>query len=164
MKRLCVLFALIMATVPTLNAREADGSFSHVRLSGAAFDVIPACRLPLGVASYADQKDMPATLRAAVKQQLGDLVPPTSPFDSTDVVTTGHNRRLIFIWARGSRWVVATEHGGSGYNDPIFAYEIGPNGQRAKLIAERTAYPDSVCLTAEELLNARATNAPDEHK
>jgi hypothetical protein len=155
MKRLSIELALIMALMSPLVAPEADGSLGHIRLDGLAFDVIPVCSLPMGVASYSDQKVMPVTLRDAVKQKLGDLMPPGSPFDSTDVATTGHNRRLIFIWARRNRWVVATEHGGRGYNDPVFAYEVGPNRQQAKLIAERTAVPSSVCATAEEVLNQR---------
>jgi hypothetical protein len=164
MKRLTVHLALIMALVPVLVATDADGSLNAARLRGVAFDVIPACRLPKGVASYSDQKDMPVALRDTVKQRLGELVRPNSPFDATDVVKTGHNRRLIFIWARGYRWVVATEHGGRGYNDPIFGYEVSPNGQQATLIAERIAFPDSVCLTAEELLNQRAPSSPVERK
>jgi hypothetical protein len=164
MKKLSVRIALIMAFVPALGATDADGSLHTARLRGVAFDVIPVCRLPVRVASYSELKDMPVVLRDAIKQKLGDLVPPTSPFDATDVVTTGHNRRLIFIWARGNRWVVATEHGGRGYNDPIFGYEISPNGHQATLIAERTTFPNSVCLTAEELLNQRATTAPVERK
>lgn len=115
-----------------------------------------------GRASYSDQKDVPVALRDAVKQKLGDLVPPNSPFDATDVVMTGHNRRLIFIWVRGIRWVVATERGGRAYNDPILAYDVSPNGQLVRLIAERTATPKSVCLTAKELLSQRAAPAPME--
>lgn len=164
MKKLSVHVALIMVLVPALVATDADGSLHTARLHGVALDVIPVCRLPKGVAPYSDQKDMPVALRDAVKQKLGELVPPNSPFDATDVATTGHNRRLIFIWARGYRWVVATEHGGRGYNDPIFGYEVSPNGQQATLIAERTAVPSSVCLTAEELLNQRAANAPVQRK
>jgi hypothetical protein len=156
--------ALTLALVPALVAGGAEGSFNVVRLHGVALDVIPPCRVPFGSASYFDQKDMPVALRVAVKQRLGELVPPDSPFDATDVATTGHNRRLIFIWVRGTRWVVATEHGGRGYSDPIFAYEVSLNGQRARLIAERTATPNSVCLTAEELLNQRATPARIEGK
>jgi hypothetical protein len=148
--------ALTIALVPALIAGDAEGSFNVVRLRSVALDVIPPCRVPLGGASYSDEKDMPAALRDAIKQKLGDIVPPDSPFDATDVVTTGHNRRLIFIWVRGTRWVVATERGGLGYSDPIFAYEVSPNGKLARLIAQRTAAPNSVCLAAQELLNLRA--------
>jgi len=151
---------LTIGLVPALVAGDAEGSFNVVRLRSMALDVIPPCRVTLGGVSYSDQKDMPVALRDAVKQRLGDLVPPDSPFDATDVVTTGHNRRLIFIWVKGTRWVVATERGGRGYSDPLFAYELSPNGQQARLIAERTAAPNSVCLTAGELLNQRVPTAP----
>jgi hypothetical protein len=164
MKQLTVHMALIMALATVLVATDADGSLNMARLRGVAFDVIPVCRLPKGTASFTDQTDMPVALRDAVKQKLGELVSPNSPFDATDVVRTGHNRRLIFIWAREYRWVVATEHGGRGYNDPIFAYQVSPDGQQVKLIAERTTVPDSVCLTAEELLRQRAATAPVEGK
>jgi hypothetical protein len=159
MRKLAFRLALTLALVPALVAGAAENTFSAVRPQGVAFDVIPPCRVPQNVVPYFDQKDMPVALRDLVKKTLGDLVPPDSPFDVTDVVTTGHNRRLIFIWARGHRWVLATEHGGLGYNDPIFAYELSPNGQQVTLIAERAAIPNSVCLTAEELLNQRATPA-----
>jgi hypothetical protein len=160
MKRKSILLALTAAFLPPLFATGADGSLSHARLSGLAFDVIPACRLPMGVATYSAQKDLPVPLREAVKQNLGTLMPPGSPFDSTDVVTTGHNRRLIFIWTRGTRWVIATEHGGRGYNDPIFAYEVDSNHQSAKLLAERIAFPGSVCAVAEELLSQASSTPP----
>ncbi len=67
------------------------------------------------------------------------------------------NRRLIFIWTRGNVWVVATEHGGRGYNDPILAYQLDSNGLHATLIAERLAVPKTVCSTSEELLNQQPT-------
>ena len=113
---------------------------------------------------HLDQKDIPAALRDAVKQRLGELVPTNSPFDATDVVTTGHNRRLIFFWTRGHRWVVATEHGGRGYNDPILAYDVSLDGRQASFVAERIAYPNSVCSTAEELLNRPEPATPIQAK
>jgi hypothetical protein len=159
MKKLSAHLALVMALAPSLVAADADASLNTARLRGVAFDVIPACCVPEGVSSYYDQKDIPVALRDAIKRRLGELVSPNSPFDATDVATTGHNRRLIFIWARGHRWVVATERGGRGYNDPILAYEVSPKGQQATLIAERTAFPNSVCSAAEELLKLRAPSA-----
>ena len=137
-------------------AVDADASLHSARPRSVALDVIPGCRVPTGVSSYYDQKDMPIALRDEVKKRLGELVPPNAPFDETDVATTGHNRRLIFIWARAHRWVVATEHGGRGYSDPILAYDVSPRGEQAKLIAERTAVPRTVCQAAEELLNISA--------
>lgn len=164
MKKLSIEMAFALALVPSFVAAGRGANLDRARLRGVAFDVIPACRLAVGVTSYSDQKEMPVALRNAVRQRLGDLVPPHSPFDATDVVMTGHNRRLIFIWVREHRWIVATEHGGRGYNDPIFAYEVSANGKQAALIAERIAMPNSVCTTAEELLNQRATSGPIESR
>jgi hypothetical protein len=124
--------------------------------SAAAFDEIPTCHIPTGVQATDKQDGTPSALRAALKQKLGDMVPPKAPFDATDVVWTGHNRRLIFIWNLADRWIIATEHGGRGYNDPIFVYTVSPDGQKATLLAERIAFPNSVCSVAEELLSFKS--------
>ena len=120
-------------------------------------DTIPPCNAPSGVASFS-LGNLPHGLASSLKDQLGELVPPDAPFDATDVVVTGFNRRLIFIWNAGRRWIVATEHGGIGYSDPIFAYEVNPQSGGATLIAERTAFPDTVCATAQALLNVAGSN------
>jgi hypothetical protein len=39
-------------------------------------------------------------------------------------VDTGRNRRAIFVWTRGLEYVVATEHDGIAYNDPVFLYRL----------------------------------------
>ena len=156
-------FALItfLATVASVEAvANANISLFKARLDAIAFDAIPACSLPAGVVSHSDQRDLPQALRDAVKQKLGELVPPGAQFDATDVVMTGHNRRLIFIWVPGNRWVIATEHGGYGYNDPILAYTVNPNESQATLVAERVAFPRSVCSTAEDLLSVQAAPTP----
>lgn len=155
---------IVIALASVLHAVDASVILNNARLGGVAFDAIPGCRLPVGVVSHSDQEEMPASLRKAVKQKLGDLVSPNAPFDATDVVKTGHNRRLIFIWVRGNIWVVATEHGGRGYNDPILAYTVEPRGMQPKLLAERVAYPNSVCSTAAELLNQQPIAAAVEHR
>jgi hypothetical protein len=97
--------------------------------------------------------DAPPALAQALKERLGEVVPVGAPFDSADVIRIGKNRRLIFIWNRGTRWVVATEHGGLGYNDPVFAFEVDQNnGDKVSLVREETAFPDTVCSTASSLL------------
>jgi hypothetical protein len=68
---------------------------------------------------------------------------------------TGQNRRLIFVRVHGTRWVIATEHGGRGYNDPVFAYDVDPDGSSAKLVGEQVAMPDTLCATAKKLLESR---------
>jgi hypothetical protein len=88
----------------------------------------------------------------ALKRDVGELVAPGERFDATDVVMTGKNRRLIFIWNVGRRWIVATEHGGYGYNNPIFAFDLSQDGRDAALVAEWIAFPRNVCSTALTLL------------
>lgn len=156
MKSLLAILLMLVAVTTASVVSEANASLVRSVPSGMAFDVIPPCRLTAGVTSFSDQKTIPQALRDAIKQKLGELVPPNEPFDATDVAWTGHNRRLIFIWTRGSRWIVATEHGGRGYNDPILAYVLSPDGVKATLTAERLASPNSVCSVSEELINQLA--------
>jgi hypothetical protein len=157
MRRLYSGHVCLLGLAAALTASDANVRHTDAHLAGIAFDVIPDCRLPVGVVSYSDQKDIPVVLRNAVKQKLGYLVPPRPEFDATDVVVTGQNRRLIFIWTRSNVWVVATEHGGRGYNDPILAYTVDQSGKRITLAAERIASPNTVCSTARELLSPKAT-------
>jgi hypothetical protein len=114
---------------------------------------IPPCPLPQGVTSIS-LENAPPPLLQTLKVYVGELVPPGGRFDSTDVVRVGINRRLIFIWNAGKRWVVATEHGGIGYNNPILAFDLSQDGQNAKLAASSSAGPKTVCTTANDLLNA----------
>jgi hypothetical protein len=117
-------------------------------------DVISPCPLPNGVSATLRLDDAPPSLAEALARHVGEVVPVGTKFDSTDVVVTGKNRRLIFIWNLGNRWVVATEYGGIGYNNPIFAYDISQDGRRAIFVSERVALPDSVCSTASSLLDS----------
>jgi hypothetical protein len=89
---------------------------------------------------------------------VGEVVPVGARFDATDFVLIGpaRFRRLIFIWNLSNRWVIATEHGGYGYNDPIFAFDISRDGHEAVFLQESIARPDSICLTASSLLASRA--------
>jgi hypothetical protein len=111
----------------------------------------PSCALPDGVISTSLNGAPPALLRA-LQRDVGELVPPGGRFDATDVIVTGKNRRLIFIWNMGRRWIVATEHGGYGYNNPIFAYDLSHDGRDAILLGEWIAFPRNICSTALTLL------------
>jgi len=54
---------------------------------------------------------------------------------------------------RERRWVIATEHGGLGYNNPVFAFEVSADGLEAKLVAEAIVLrTDSLCGTAVRLI------------
>ena len=150
MKQVTVKGFLLLIALTLLHGAEARGGPLKSPSRIGAMDIIAPCRAPAGAAVITRRDSLPRALRDALKQKLGELVPPSSPFDATDVVQTGHNRRLIFIWSRGNRWVVATEHGGRGYNDPILAYDLSADGAKATLHAERITFPKAVCSTAEE--------------
>jgi hypothetical protein len=118
----------------------------------AGADVIPSCALRKGVVSTSLQKGAPPALLRALEQHVGEIVPPGARFDATDIVEAGHTRREIFVWNVGRRWVVATEHGGRGYNNPIFAFDLSQDGRSATLVQERIVFPETVCATAFDLL------------
>jgi hypothetical protein len=121
----------------------------------ASADRPPSCASPPGVETRSFSTDLPVGLSKALAERLGDVAQPGARFDSTDVVMTGRNRRVIFVWMRGPRWVVATEHGGRVYNDPIFAFDVTANGAEARLVEQKIAFPESVCATALSLLDNR---------
>ncbi|HXW25285.1 MAG TPA: hypothetical protein VEK73_11090 [Xanthobacteraceae bacterium] len=142
MRRLQALFVVAIAMA------WMTGGHAHA-------DQLPSCAIPAGTASRVFPNEMPLTLQNALKDKVGDVAAPGEPFDSTDVVVTGRNRRAIFVWERGRRWVVATEHGGRGYNDPVLAFDLSPDGVSVTLVAVRTAFPQTLCSTAHELLDVR---------
>jgi hypothetical protein len=128
-----------------------------VILAGAAATwlgggAIVSCPLPNGASVTSGLDYAPPSLVQALTERIGEVVPAGTKFDTTDVVETGKNRRLIFIWNMGSRWVVATERGGRAYNDPIFAFDLSDDGRKATFAQERVAFPDTVCSTASSLL------------
>jgi hypothetical protein len=99
----------------------------------------------------------------ALTDRIGELAPIGGRFNATDVVWIGPGkfRRLIFIWSLSNRWVIATERGGIAYNDPIFAFDMSPDGREAVFLEESIALPNSICSTASRLLNSGATPAKD---
>lgn len=117
----------------------------------AQADTIPSCSAPTGVTPV----DLPSGIAPAVLNALhdkvGDIALPGQPFDDTDIVMTGKSRRLIFVWHTGSKWIVATEHGGRGYNDPIFLYNLSDDGKTASLVATRLSFPGGICADAVSL-------------
>ena len=121
-------------------------------IAAAKADSIPACSVPPGVQSVAQLSATPAALQRAVHDTVGDIVPAGEPFDATDVATVGRFRRLIFIWNTGRRWLVATEHGGIAYNDPIFAYVLSEDDRQATLVETVEALPNTVCAKATTLI------------
>ena len=133
----------------------AIGSASMCISTAAEADYIAPCSPPdsnIHVVPF--PSGMPAYLLKELVEHVGDIASPDDRFDSTDVRITGRNRRVIFVWTRGVRYVVATEHGGIGYNDPILVYEVDPQNRRARLISEKIAFPTTVCETSKGLIAA----------
>jgi hypothetical protein len=87
----------------------------------------------------------------ALREVTGDIALPGEDFDATDLVMTGRSWRYIFAWQSGGRWLIATEHGGIGYNDPIFVYRYEKGDQKAILLEKKTAFPPTVCQIATSL-------------
>ncbi|MGY3451594.1 hypothetical protein ACVILH_003936 [Bradyrhizobium sp. USDA 4353] len=114
---------------------------------------LPKCPSPAGVPAFRRFDDVPPELVRALTQRVGEIVPVGAWFDATDVVLTGKFRRLIFIWRRNNRWVVATEHGGFVYNNPIFAFQIEGDGREAVFVREEIAEPRTICSAASSLLD-----------
>lgn len=122
------------------------------QLSGA--DTIPPCQLASGVEERLFPADVPLPLKQDLDRRIGDLALAGEDFDNTDIKVTGRRRRLIFARSKGTRWVIATEHGGAIYNDPIFAYDVSDDGLAVTFVIEATAFPGSVCKAANKLLGS----------
>ena len=121
----------------------------------AIADEIPACSAPAGVEVRPFPMDLPTGLQQALSDKFGEIVPPGGKFNATDAFGPGRptqQRRAIFVWQRGQKWIVASEHGGLGYNDPVWAFEVSSDGSSAKLMVERIAFPLTVCETATALV------------
>ena len=121
--------------------------------SSAHADNIPTCPTPSGVVAVGLPDGVAPPVRRALQEKFGDIVLPGQQFDATDIVMTGKNRRFIFVWNSGAKWLVATEHGGRGYNDPIYLFNVGDDGKSASLVATQITYPGGVCSVAFSLIN-----------
>lgn len=112
----------------------------------------PRCStVPAGVA-VADPAKLPPAIVTTLHRELGEFALPDEPFNPTDVVELGvENRRILFVWRKAERWVVASERGGRGYNNPVLALDGGE--ENARIVANRTVYSDRLCETAAALLD-----------
>jgi hypothetical protein len=90
---------------------------------------------------------IPDGVPEGLRSRLGTIALPGAQFDATDVVRTGIGQRYIFVWRRDNHWIVATEQGGRGYNDPIMAYDLSDDGQ-ASLVQRTISAPSLVCADA----------------
>ena len=110
----------------------------------------PSCMPPPGVVPV-PLTQVPSILLQTLIDSVGEIAPPGRSFDRTDVVMFGRNRRLAFFWKADNKWIVATEHGGFGYSNPIFLYHLDEGERKAVLMAQKIAFPNTLCAVASEL-------------
>lgn len=131
------------------------GSIFMCVSTAARADYIPPCSPPYSdVTVLPFPGGIPTSLLKLLTEHVGGIASPGEKFDATDTIVTGRNRRMIFVWNRGVRYVLATEHGGIGYNDPIFIYEFDPKKGATRLVSEKIAFPNTVCDIARGLISA----------
>lgn len=113
---------------------------------------ISDCPAPPGAVKVA----LPSGLPAALRDKMGNVALPGEPFNEIDVYVKGQpNRRYIFVWNIGSRWIVATEVGGIALRGAVSIYETGKDDKTATLIESRTTFPGGVCAAATKLVEKR---------
>ena len=138
---------------PIMAAASAVLLASYLPVQARA-DTVPDCPTPPGATAASLDQGAPAPLLRAVRKQFGTFAKPGEGFNPTDVVQPGlSSRRLIFVWTRDRRWVVAMEQGGRSYSTPVAAFDMGGNGRTAALATISKAYPDTLCATATTLIN-----------
>jgi hypothetical protein len=113
-------------------------------------NAVPSCAPPPGVVPVPLAQVPPILLQTLI-DSVGEIAPPGASFDRTDVVMFGRNRRLAFFWKADSKWIVATEHGGFGYNNPIFLYHLDEGERKAVLMVQKITFPNTLCAVASEL-------------
>lgn len=118
----------------------------------------PACEAPAGALAVSWEKDVPPAVVQALKKAAGagEISAPGGPFNAIDVMDGRPDKRVMFVWHSGSRWVVATEQGGFAYYNRVFAFDLSKEPDNAALAEERDARPSTLCETAVSLLQAQA--------
>ena len=104
--------------------------------------------MPTGAVKVA----LPAGLPAVLRDKMGNVAMPGEPFNSIDIYVKGlPNRRYMFVWSIGSRWIVATEVGGIALHAAVSTYDLGKDGKAATLLDQRMTSPTYACAVATKL-------------
>jgi hypothetical protein len=115
--------------------------------TGLAKAAVTDCPAPPG----ATEVVLPSGLPPALRDKIGNIALPGQPFNAIDVYVKGQpNRRYIFVWNFGTKWIVAMEIGGMALRSAVFAYDLGKDGKTATLIDERIG-TNNVCGAATKL-------------
>ncbi len=106
------------------------------------------CPAPPG----AVQIDLPSGLPPALRDKMGDIALPGQPFNAIDIYVKGEpNRRYIFVWNIGVKWIVAIEQGGIALRSAVYVYDLGEDGKTATLIDRRIGVLNDTCGAATKL-------------
>ena len=108
--------------------------------AGNGAGLLPACPVPKGYASVTHREQLPAPLQKI----FANAAMPGEYFNASDAGIPGTG--LLFIWNRGSRWIIAAEHGGIATSITEEVLEISADGRSARDVtppynAERIGVP-----------------------
>ncbi len=121
----------------------------------------PTCPIPPHVRSFHSLSALPPQIRTALFEKTKDIVDANQPFDTTDVVMHGaHFNRFAFAWHGNGRWIVATEHGGIAYYNPIYVLTLPPQptggplvSYPARIVKVAISRPTTLCEDIQRTLN-----------
>jgi hypothetical protein len=109
---------------------------------------IQECPVPPGAMKVA----LPSGLPPALSDKVGNIALPGQPFNAIDVYVKGlPNRRYLYVWNIGNRWVAAMEQGGIALRAKVVVYDLSQDGKTATLIDNRMTSPGSVCAVATQM-------------
>ena len=95
---------------------------------------------------------LPSGLPPALSDKMSTVALPGEPFNSIDVYVKGQpNRRYMFVWNIGNRWLVAMEQGGIALRAAVVVYDLSQDGKTAALIDNRMTSLGSLCAVATKM-------------
>jgi hypothetical protein len=126
--------------------------FAYLIMPPLHADVSSTCKAPDGLTAVKSLNLLPPAVLTAIKAKAPDIVDVGERFDATDFIVYRHSHRFMFAWSTGTRWVVAVEHGGYVYNNPIWVLQKSPPLSTTVVLSETISDPKSVCSTAKRLV------------
>ena len=162
----------MMRTLPVVTLALAATAFAAIALvqTAAAQNPAPTCPAPPRTRVVRFMHDLPAEVRSALLAKTPDIVDSNQPFDATDVVMHGaHFNRFAFAWnGPDGRWIVATEHGGIAYDNPVYTL-VAPSAPQtglqfavypASIVSTIISRPKTLCEDAERAFQSKLPSLP----
>jgi hypothetical protein len=114
----------------------------------------PKCPATAAITSVTRLEKLPAPVREALQAKVQGIVDSTQPFDATDVVQHGARfNRFAFAWTHDNQWIIATEHGGFVYSNPVYIINWKLGEPTAQVSAQEIAFRGDLCETVNSLYN-----------